>query len=102
MYQVACFGRGSTWIEDLKRLQIDWEREKIFQCNSILSLEILWNHSCNSPSLATLVSVTCASVSYRDFLSIVVQRIRQLAIPELSLMFSFRESFQSECLEFFS
>ena len=27
MYQVACFGRGSTWIEDLERLLVDWERE---------------------------------------------------------------------------
>ena len=30
MYQVAGFGRGSTWIEDLERLQADCEREIIF------------------------------------------------------------------------
>ena len=36
-------------------LLVHWEREKCFHCNSILFLEILRNHSCNSPSLATLV-----------------------------------------------
>ena len=57
MYQMACFGRGSTQIVDLERLPVDWEREKIVHCNSILSLGVLLNHSCNSPSLATPVSV---------------------------------------------
>ena len=29
MYQVAGFGRGSTQLEDLERLPVDWERKKI-------------------------------------------------------------------------
>ena len=56
-YQVACFGRGSTEIEDLEGLLVDWEREDFFHCNSILHLEILLNHSCNSPSPVTPVFV---------------------------------------------
>ena len=44
MYQVACFGLDATKIEDLERLQVDWEREKN-HCNSILYLEILLNDS---------------------------------------------------------
>ena len=27
MYQVAGFGRGSTWLEDMERLPADWERD---------------------------------------------------------------------------
>ena len=45
MYQVASFGRGSTQLEDLERLPVDWAREKFFNCNSICYLEILLNHS---------------------------------------------------------
>ena len=44
MYQTARFGRGLTQIEHLERLPVDWEREKKFHCNSILSLEILLHH----------------------------------------------------------
>ena len=62
MYQVACFGRGSTWIEDLERLPGDWEREILFHCKSILHLEILSNHFFNSPFLVNPVSVTRAPV----------------------------------------
>ena len=57
MYQIAVFGRGSTYIEDLERLPADWEREIIFHCKSIPHLEILSNQSYNSPFLAIPVSV---------------------------------------------
>ena len=93
MYQVASFGRGSTKIQDLERLVVDWEREIIFHCNSILHLEILRNHSCNSPFLAILVSVKRASVSYHDFLWIFVQRTLRLAIPDFSSIPPSREHF---------
>ena len=55
MCQMACFGRGSTWIEDTERLPVDWERERDVHCSSIQNLEIFLNHSCNSHSLATPV-----------------------------------------------
>ena len=54
VYQIAGFGRGSTWIDDLERLLADWERETNFHCKSILHLDILLNHSCNSPSTPLL------------------------------------------------
>ena len=91
LYQVACWSRLNM-IEDLERLPVDWEREKMLHCNSILFLEILLNHSCNScnsPSLATPVFVKWVAVSYHDFLSIFDHRICQLAIPELFSIFHF-------------
>ena len=58
MYQVAGFGRGSTWIEDLERVSVDWEREIISHCKSILNLEINSLESfMRSPFLVTVVSV---------------------------------------------
>ena len=41
MCQIAGFGRGSTEIQDLERLQADCEREIIFHCKSILHLGII-------------------------------------------------------------
>ena len=57
MFQVADFGRGSASHKDLEQLPIDWEREIIFLCKSILHLEIPWHHSYNSLFLAMPVFV---------------------------------------------
>ena len=86
----------------MERLPIDWAGEKSFQCNSILYLEIILNHSCNSPFPVTPVFVKRASVSYHDFLSIYVHRIRHLAIPELSSVLPSREYNKFERLEVLS
>ena len=41
----------SPSIEDLDRLLVDWEREIIFHCKSILYLQVLSNHYTNHPFL---------------------------------------------------
>ena len=43
MFQVADFGRGSASHKDLEQLPVDWERGIIFQCKSILHLEIIFH-----------------------------------------------------------
>ena len=57
MYQVAGFGRGSAYHEDLEQLPVDWERGIIFHCRLIRRLGILSNHSFNSFFLANPVFV---------------------------------------------
>ena len=91
MSQMACFGRRSTQIEDSERLLVDWERDKFYHFNSILS-----------SSFAILVFVKWAFVWYHDFFSISARRIRQPEILELSSFLPFRAYFQSEFFEMLS
>ena len=48
MNQIADFGRGSAHHKDLERLPVDWERGRIFHCESIVHLEILKSRSYTS------------------------------------------------------
>ena len=45
MCQVAGFGRGSAYNEDLEQLLVDWERGIIFHCKLMRHLGILQNRS---------------------------------------------------------
>ena len=67
-YQVATFCRGSAQNENSESLLVDWERKTISHCDSIPLLEILLNHSQNSPVLANPAIAKWAFVLFHDFL----------------------------------
>ena len=85
MYQVACFGRGSTQIVDLERLPVDWENISLSQFSTAIRFYLLKNSlesfiqfvlSCKTPPriswtlLNCLISWMCLIRVFRSVLSL--------------------------------
>ena len=90
--RIRWLGRGSTLIEDLERLPADWEREKMLHCQFFF-LKFSWIIHAIDPFLQLLYLWSELLYRIMTLCQFFVQRICQLAIPEVSSFHPVHEYF---------